>query len=229
MDPTTPADTRAMGIVHTALRRDLERARAALTAVPAPAGEQRRAIGRHVLWLMDFLHHHHAGEDDGLWPLVLRRDPSAAPLLDSFEADHARIAPAGDALTAAARHYVATTSDEPRAALVAALDGLGGVLFPHLDREVTEGMPVVSAALTEREWRDWDKAYNISGKSPLELGLEGHFLMDDLDPERRRVVEELVPPLPRFLLIHGFGWLYRRQARQRWQAPASARRLAART
>ena len=229
MEPTAPADTRLMGIVHSALRRDLERTRSAVTAGPPPAGRRRRAIGRHVLWLMDFLHHHHTGEDEGLWPLVLRRAPEAAPLLDSLEADHARIAPAVDSLVAAALEYADTDADDARAALVTALDGLADVLYPHLDREVDEGMPVVSAAITEREWREWDEGYNLKGKSPLELGLEGHFLLDGLDPEGRDLVVHLVPPVPRFLLVHGFGWLYRRQARLRWQAPAGARPVAART
>lgn len=228
MNPTAPADTRVMGIVHAALRRDLERTREVLTAASAPEGPQRQAIARHVLWLMDFLHHHHTGEDDGLWPLVLQRDPSATPLLDSLEADHTRITPAAEGLTAAARAYTASASDGARTALVAALDRLAEVLFPHLDREVDEGMPVVSAAITEREWRAWDKKYNIKGKSPLELGLEGHFLLDGLGPDDRLVVEHLVPPIPRFLLIHGFGWLYRRQARQRWQTPAGTRAVATR-
>ena len=229
MNLAAPADTRVMKIVHTALRRDLERAREALAADPPPAGRQRTAIGRHVVWLMDFLHHHHTGEDEGLWPMVLRNDPSTAPLLDSLETDHARITPAAKSLTAAAQTYTATTSDPARIALAAAHDRLAQVLFPHLDREVEEAMPVVSATISEREWRDWDEAYNLKGKSPLELGLEGHFLLDGLDPEGRELVVRLVPPVKRFLLIHGVGWLYRRQVRQRWRAPVGARPVAART
>ena len=67
-----PADTRMMGIVHGALRRDLLRTRAALTAEPYPQGRRRRALGEHVAWLMEYLHAHHTGEDEGLWPLVMR-------------------------------------------------------------------------------------------------------------------------------------------------------------
>ncbi len=33
-DPNAPADTRLMGIIHEALRRDLRRTRQALTAAP---------------------------------------------------------------------------------------------------------------------------------------------------------------------------------------------------
>ncbi len=102
MKTDTPADTRMMGIVHSALKRDLTRARDVLAAEPTPRGRQRVALGKHVSWMLDFLHGHHSGEDEGLWPLVRGRNPDAADLLDSMEADHARIAPAAAAAAAAA-------------------------------------------------------------------------------------------------------------------------------
>jgi hypothetical protein len=113
-----PADTRMMGIVHGALRRDLLRTRAALTGEPFPEGRQRRALGEHVAWMMEFLHAHHAGEDEGLWPLVGARNPAAGALLDSLEAEHQLIAPAAATLTAAGYRYAATSADEPRAELM---------------------------------------------------------------------------------------------------------------
>src|SRR5215212_3490794 len=106
-----PGDTRMMGIVHSALKRDLLRAREVLATSPPPQRRQRRALGGHVTWMMDFLHGHHRGEDVGLWPLVRERNPAAAELLDSLEADHARIDPAARAVTAAALDYAATTGD----------------------------------------------------------------------------------------------------------------------
>ena len=71
--PDAPADTRMMGIVHESLKRDLRRVRQVLHEAPVPRGRQRVALGRHVIWMLDFLHAHHSGEDAGLWPLVLRR------------------------------------------------------------------------------------------------------------------------------------------------------------
>ena len=143
-----PADTRINGVVHGALRRDLVRTRATLITEPYPQGRQRRALGEHAAWLMEFLHGHHTGEDDGVWPLVRERNPAAGALLDSLEADHGRIDPAATMVTAAGQRYAATTTDGPRAELVAALDALTTVLLPHLDREVEEAMPVVSASIT---------------------------------------------------------------------------------
>lgn len=217
-----PADTRLMAIVHGALRRDLERARRELLTRPYPAGHQRQAIGQHVRWLMDVLHHHHTGEDEGLWPLVRARNPAAADVLDSLEADHRRLAPAISALSASAAAYGAGTEDPARLALVEALDRLHEVLVPHLDREVAEGMPVVSKSITDREWRAVDKRYNVKPKSLRQLGLEGHLLLDGIDDESRRVVEQVVPPVARFILLHGFARAYRRMARARWRAETGA-------
>src|SRR5690349_12324541 len=140
-----PADTRMMGIVHGALCRDLLRTRDALATPPYPQGRRRRALGEHVVWMMEYLHAHHTGEDEGLWPLVRERNPAAGALLDSLEAEHRRIGPAAAALTAAGQRYAQTADDQPRKELISALDELTAVLFPHLDREVAEAMPVVSA------------------------------------------------------------------------------------
>ena len=213
-----PADTRMMAIVHSALKRDLVRAREVLAGQSPPLGSQRVALGRHVTWMLEFLHSHHSGEDAGLWPLVRRRDPGAAELLDSMEADHARIAPAADAVTVAAQEYTATTSDSARVALVEALDSLLEVLVPHLDREVAEAMPVVSACITNREWDAVEQEFFVKNKPKRELAMEGHWLIEDIDAEGYDIVVHTVPPVLRFVLIQGFGPAYRRQARARWAA-----------
>ena len=88
MRASDPADTRMMGIVHGALRRDLLRIREVVVTEPYPQGRQRRALGEHVVWLMRFLHAHHTSEDEGLWPLVRTRNPAAGELLDALEAEH---------------------------------------------------------------------------------------------------------------------------------------------
>ena len=216
MTTAEAADTRIMAIVHNSLKRDLRRVRAALTGDPAPAGRQRRALGEHVEWLMDFLHDHHTAEDEGLWPLVRERNPAIGDLLDSLEADHQRIAPAIGPLVVAAREYARTTGDEQRRALLSALDNLSELLLPHLDREVDEAMPLVSASITKAEWEEWDQTKNIKPKSMPYLGIVGHWLLDDIDAEGRDVVVHQVPPVPRFVLVHGFAGIYRRQARKRW-------------
>ncbi|MGZ8821216.1 MAG: hemerythrin domain-containing protein, partial [Aeromicrobium sp.] len=77
-DSSAPADTRMMGIVHSALRRDLSRAADALSRQPVPGDSQREAIAQHLQWMMHFLHVHHSGEDAWLWPTMHRLNPEAS-------------------------------------------------------------------------------------------------------------------------------------------------------
>lgn len=223
-----PADTRMMGIVHGALQRDLRRVREAVATAPYPSGGQRRALGEHVGWLMDFLHAHHTSEDEGLWPLVRDRDPAAGALLDSMEADHRRIQPAAAALRSAGERYAASSGDEARAQLVVALDDLAAVLFPHLDREIEEAMPVVSASISNGEWQAIEQKHNIKPKSLAQLGFEGHWLLDGIDPAGYDVVTHAVPAVPRFILLHGFARAYRRRTAALWQPDGAVRGTATR-
>lgn len=213
VDDHAPADTSMMRIVHAALRRDLERAHTALSGSPSPDARQRRAIARHLAWMMRFLEAHHRSEDDGLYPVVLERRPDAAPLLAAMADDHHAVA---SAITQVEEATDAVAGGGEVVALIDAIDGLSGVLLPHLEREEQEVMPIVTACMTHGEWHAIEQRHNLDGKSTSELGMEGHWLIDDVCPEDRATVLGLVRPLERFVLVHGFGPGYRRRARLRW-------------
>lgn len=71
--PEGPVDLMSMYLMHHAFRRDLNDFRRAVTA---PLGEDRRRLqALKVRWdlFSTALHHHHAAEDAGLWPLLLER------------------------------------------------------------------------------------------------------------------------------------------------------------
>ena len=214
-DMNGPADTAMMGIVHDALRRDLRRAQEALAGGASPA--KRRRLVDHLGWMMDFLHAHHGGEDEGLYPMVRAADPDADGLLDAMDADHRAIHPTMDAVTAAAQRWGRTGSDPDRTALLRALDALADTLLPHLDREEAEAMPLVSATLTHRQWHDWDQTYNIKPKPLSVLAEEGNWLLDGLDERRRQIVLHEVPLVPRLIVLYGFGRRYRQHAAARWE------------
>ena len=204
-----------MGVVHDALRRDLRRLQAVLSQ-PALPDAQRVAVADHARWMMDFLHHHHAGEDHGLWPLVRSRSSQAADLLDRMEGDHATIVPRIAEVEAAATAYRADPAARER--LLAAVDALAEPLLPHLRLEEDETMPLVSGVLSEADWQEWDRRENLEGKSLPQLAVEGHFLADGLDHRRYQHLIHLIPAVPRFIVLKGFGGRYRRAARARWGA-----------
>ena len=226
-DTNAPADTRMMGIVHSALRRDLTRTATALTAQHPPADTQRVALAAHLTWMMDFLHRHHEGEDAGLWPLMRSLDPSAGDLLDQMEHDHAQITPEMAELSTATRGYSDSGSAPARDGVVQALASLRAVLDPHLHREETEMMPIVSRALTNAQWEDFNQEHYIKTKSKSELGQEGHWLIDSIDPAGYKIVVGNVPPIPRFVLLHAFAGRYARACAARWGPTVSIKPLPA--
>lgn len=212
-----PADTRMMGIVHSALRRDLRRAQILLQEVPDPDRGRREALADHLLWCMAFLHHHHTGEDDGLYPLVVRQNPDSAGLVADMDRDHEAIVPAIGGLEAAARDY---RSGGSSAGLLDALATLCDVLLPHLAREELEMMPVVSASITEGQWRTWTESLKRSKLG--ELAFEGHWMLDGIDAEGRAHLLTMVPAVPRFMLVHLLGGPYRRVVTRLWAGTSAA-------
>ena len=213
MDPNAPADTNMMRIVHNALRRDLRRAREALTRDPAPDDRQIRAIAEHLTWMMEFLDAHHRSEDDGLYPVVRERDPSAASLLDDMAHDHEAVSRSIDRLERAVQ---GSDQVDTRDSMVQAIDDLSELLLPHFEREERDVMPVVSRAITNAEWQAIEQEHNLDGKSMSQLGKEGHWLIDGATTEDRDRVLGLVSPLPRLALVYGFGPSYRRHQRACW-------------
>lgn len=214
-----PADTTMMRIVHDALRRDLARAEAVLSDPDGVGVDQRRAIGAHLTWIMRFLHAHHASEDSGLYPLVQERAGAAADVrevLERMSRSHGAVATAIDQMKAAAAALVADGSDDAVRRTRFALDALNSVLLPHLREEEDDAMPIVSRLITAAEWQAIEKKHNLDPKSTSELGFEGHWLIDGSSDADRATVVGLVPPLPRFLLLHGYARHYRRYAAACW-------------
>ncbi|BAH55621.1 MULTISPECIES: hemerythrin domain-containing protein [Rhodococcus] len=214
-DRAAPADTRMMGILHDALRRDLGRARTVLTAPTPPAQSQRIAVADHLLWMMDYLRYHHRTEDENLWPLIRRLNPGAGTLLDRMDADHTHISPEIDRLCSAAGAYRDDGSTDARQAVVVALDGLEAALLPHLRREEDEMMPVVSRTITVGHWEDWGRDI-VKDKPKLELAREVPWVLDGLDAEQYRLVAHVLPAPARVILLHALAGQYRRACAARW-------------
>ncbi len=215
MASETPADTTMMRIVHDALRRDLARAKAALAESSATGAAQRRAIGAHLTWMMGFLQSHHASEDDGLYPLVRQRagnDTAALEVLDRMRQQHQRVGTAVTPAEVAAAALARDADDDACMRATAALDVLEAALLAHLREEEDEAMPIVARLVTAAEWKALEKEHNLDPKSMADLGFEGHWLIDSATDADRAIVLGLVPPIPRYMLLHGFARRYRTHA-----------------
>lgn len=165
---------------------------------------------------MRFLHVHHVGEDDWLWPTMRRLNPAACDALGHMDADHLAIAPHMEKVTDTAAAYEKSAGG--RDALEYALGDLRSTLDPHLRREEDEMMPIVASTLTAGQWDAWERDYYVKTKTKKELGLEGHWLIDGRDRAVYDRVVGTVNPVLRFVLLHVFGPKYRQACATRWGA-----------
>jgi hemerythrin-like domain-containing protein len=198
-------------LFHDALRRDLDRMIGALTSARARPESQRAALAEHVTLVLDLLHHHHTGEDEGLWPLVRHRAPDLAAQLDTMEAEHASVARSiGSTRTAAAR-YAASADPAAAERLREAITHLRDVVLPHLEHEETEVMPRVMRALSERDWSALARREVRTRGSFAMAGTGLVWMIDGLEPQRRAEFDRQVSAPFRWLVSARYGGAYRRR------------------
>jgi hypothetical protein len=215
-----PADIQDMRIVHSALRRDLERVRMVASDPALLTEPRRRAIGAHLGWLMHTLHRHHSGEDEHVWPEIRRRDPSAAALLDQMDADHRSIAQPMEDIENVAEPFGAGTV--PASGMLKTLARLQDVLLPHLAREEQEMMPVVAKVLSYDEWSELGHRAFVRGKPLPHLAMEGHWVLDNANPEDRARIVTVLPAVPRFVLLNFLGGPYAKKRNALWTGTPAA-------
>jgi hypothetical protein len=212
------ADPALIRTAHAAFRRDLVRTR--IVAADEVSGGRRAALGDHVLWLMGALHRHHEAEDS-LYPLVIRQDPTAAPLFATRDAEHGAITPVVGRLVEAARDF---RDGAPGRVMLAALTELDSVLLPHLEREEAELVPAAARSLGPEQWRRWLRERESGPASPAQRALEVDWLLDGADPRTRASVLAGQPAVPRLLRFArgGSARIYARRFRELWAGTPAA-------
>ncbi|GGM17414.1 hemerythrin domain-containing protein [Nakamurella endophytica] len=207
-------DVRDMLVVHTALLREFRLAPDAVARVAPGAARRAAAVDRHLGFLCDMLHHHHAGEDELLWPKLRDRVPPAAlELLDTVEAQHERIDAVLSEVTAARARWVRDASADPRGELMAALQRLHEVLDEHLAAEERYVLPLAACHVTPAEWHALgDAGVAAMPKSVLPLAF-GTFAYEG-DPAVLRDMLKTAPALPRLILPRIAPRIYARRALQ---------------
>jgi hemerythrin-like domain-containing protein len=151
--PVGPVDVKMMYVMHHAFRRDLVMFAAAAAATPAGDADTWVALAERWRVFSTILHHHHSGEDAGLWPRLMQdASPREQTTLEAMEAEHAEIDPI---LTACATGFQRVTSGtDPMAAafLAGRLAAARDTLLAHMGHEETEAMALVQKHLTQADW-----------------------------------------------------------------------------
>jgi iron-sulfur cluster repair protein YtfE (RIC family) len=154
-----PVDLYMMYVMHHAFRRDLAAFVAAAGATPAQARTTWRALRARWELFAEVLHHHHAGEDAGLWPALMKRaDEAGREVLVAMEAEHAEIDPILQACAAGFERLAHHADEDARAALAVRLCAARESLARHLKHEETEAIAILQQVLTHEDWHEIEQA-----------------------------------------------------------------------
>jgi iron-sulfur cluster repair protein YtfE (RIC family) len=155
-----PVDMMMMYVMHHGFRRDLAAFASAAAATPTEARSSWRALAARWDLFAEVLHHHHAGEDAGLWPALLERaDEADRQVLEAMEAEHAGIDPILAACAAGFERLAHHADEDARAALAVRLCAARESLGRHLRHEETEAIAIIQRVLTQEKWEHIEETH----------------------------------------------------------------------
>jgi len=190
------ADSRDMFVVHDMFRRQFKGIPGLVSEVPGGDAAQVAIIADHVTWMVTFLHAHHEGADQFVWPKLLERIPvNIDPLILTMEAQHAGLATALDDLKAKAARWRTTCAIQERDAVSVAVTELLVRIAEHLDQEEREVLPLIDMYLTEKEWQQVGGS-GLNKMSFGQLKVAFGMILDDAGPEQVKVMRDTIPPRP---------------------------------
>ena len=146
-------DCREMAMVHRMFRREFLLAGGVVRHVAY--GDTRRAhmVAAHLRLINSTLHHHHAGEDHYVWPLLERRAPSQVSVhMLRVTAQHRRVDADQAEVDVELPVWSCSATADSRDRLAAALDRLAASVIKHMDYEELHVVPVMEAHIGLVEW-----------------------------------------------------------------------------
>ncbi len=186
-------DTHEMVLIHRVIRREFGH----LPELFRSAADDRarsKVIGSHAREMLHFLHTHHTGEDELLFPLLRERAALDPKLMDRMDAQHAQV---NDAVAAVSRMLPAWTATADAAVgeqMAAFIDAMMPALIDHLAEEEQKLLPIVSVTLTQSEWDALGKHGMSAIPITRRLVILGHITEETDDAERQRFMQVVPAP-----------------------------------
>jgi len=145
-------DTREMVVVHDLFRREFGNLPGLVRGVAAGDVERAGVVVEFLRELAAGLHHHHTGEDELMWPLLLERCTADGALILRMEEQHERIAALHDRAVEQAAAFEASAATEAGERLAHTLTTLTEALDEHMREEEDHILPLVERHLSIAEW-----------------------------------------------------------------------------
>ena len=101
-------DAFEMALIHRVFRRELAHAPDLISSVVAGDTKRSKVVSAHLCNVVSVLHHHHAAEDDQLWPTLRARLPLRVQDLARMQEEHTAIAESIAKVAAITTRWAAT-------------------------------------------------------------------------------------------------------------------------
>ena len=186
-------DTHEMVLMHRVIRREFGQ----LPRLFRSAANNRarsKVIGAHAREMLDFLHTHHTGEDELLFPLLRERATLDPELMDRMDTQHAQVDHAVAALGKDLPAWTATADAATGERMATMVDTTMPTLIDHLAEEEEKLLPIVSTTLTQSEWDALGKHGMSAIPITRRLVILGHITEETDDTERRRFMQVIPAP-----------------------------------
>ena len=187
-------DTREMIIVHNVFRRLFGDLPGLVRAAEPGDVARARVLADVYTEISTALHHHHSGEDELLWPVLVQRVEADRGFVLRAEEQHERVHELLERAKPQADAFAQTASASARDALAATIEELDAALRDHMADEERYILPLVEKHLTVAEWEQLGERGRASipkDRLLVQLG----WILDGVPPaDRREILGKL--PLP---------------------------------
>ncbi|WP_051801374.1 hemerythrin domain-containing protein [Actinocatenispora sera] len=200
-------------LAHRAFRRASALLAARIAAVEPGQPRRAAALAGRLRAYQRALRGHQGCQDRLLWPVLLARCDLGADLVLRMRAQHERLAGTLTAIDVALPGWVATTAEDDRDRLVAALVEHHAVLAEHVDEEDRDLLPLAADHLAAHEWQALRAQLLARLRRPRLFTYLG-IVLTHADRAERRLVLATLPRRDRL------GWyLVGKPWRPRWIRP----------
>jgi hemerythrin-like domain-containing protein len=202
-----------MVVIHRVFRREFGLLPALIRGVAPDDLERAKVVADHATGLLRFVHVHHSGEDELLWPVLLARVEVEADVIRRMEDQHLHVA----ALIPRAEEQLPGWSAQPSAErgeeLATTFEDIAAALDEHLGEEEQQILPLVETHLSVAEW-DRLGEHARASLSPPDLMASLAAILEEADDEERAMFTAALPPPVLTIFVTQAEPAYREQMRQ---------------
>ena len=215
MDTDTGSDRpliQQMVVIHRVFRREFGLLPALIRGVAADDLDRAKVVADHATWLLRFVHVHHSGEDELLWPVLLERVEIESDLIRRMEDQHEQVAALVPRAEAQLPGWAAEPSTQRGEELATTFEEMAQVLDEHLGEEESQILPLVETHLSVEEWARLGQ-HATASLAPPDLMASLAAILEEADDGERAMFTVVLPPPVLTVFVEHAEPAYREQMR----------------